>query len=189
VAATPIDEHHATEPASPYGVSKLALERLVHTMARSAGLGSTVLRFFNTYGPGQALSPYVGAVTIFTHALLRGEAPTIFGDGLQCRDFVHVDDITRGCVLALQSQPAAQGLTLNLGTGVATTVLQVVQAVQAALERPGPVRHAAAVPGELRYSIADIGLARRMLDYAPVHELAHALPPVVRAIAAAARNP
>lgn len=185
LAAVPIDERHPTEPASPYGISKLALERLVHTMARSAGIRSTVLRFFNTYGPGQALSPYVGAVTIFTHALMRAESPTVFGDGLQCRDFVHVQDITQGCMLALQRMHPA-GLTLNLGTGVATSVLQIVQAVQAALDRPGPVRHAAAVPGELRYSIADIGLARRVLRYAPVHDLGSALPPVVRAIAAAA---
>ncbi len=184
-APVAINEQHATEPVSPYGISKLALERLVHTMSQSAGLSSTVLRFFNTYGPGQALSPYVGAVTIFTHALMRGDTPTIFGDGLQCRDFVHVQDITQGCLLALARHEPGRA-TLNLGTGVATSIKEVVQAVQAALDRPGPVLHAPAVVGELRYSIADISRARQLLGYTPAHPLASELPPVVRAIAAAA---
>ena len=86
---TPIDEDHPVSPISPYGISKLALEQLVHRMAADAGMASTVLRFFNTYGQGQALSPYVGVVTIFANALRDGKAPTIFGDGEQCRDFVH----------------------------------------------------------------------------------------------------
>lgn len=179
----PIGEDHPTRPVSPYGISKLALEQLVHGMAKPAGATSTVLRFFNTYGPGQALSPYVGAVTIFTHALRRGEAPTVFGDGEQCRDFVHVDDVTQAVLLALQSD--VDGATMNVGTGIATSVNQVVGLVQSALGTAIEPRHAAAVPGELRNSIADIARAGALLGYRPRRRLGDDLPAVVREIAAA----
>ena len=181
----PIGEAHPTRPISPYGISKLALEQLVHGMAQSAGMGSAVLRFFNTYGPGQALSPYVGVVTIFANALLAGKTPTIFGDGEQCRDFVHVADVVQACLRALDSD--VTGETFNVGTGKATSVNRLFALVQDALEIPLAATHAAAVPGELRYSIADIGKARQLLGYAPQHSLERSLPEVVRAIASAKR--
>ena len=190
----PIDEQHPAHPISPYGVSKLALEQLVHGMAQAAGIGSTVLRFFNTYGPGQALSPYVGVVTIFANALRDGRAPTIFGDGEQCRDFVHVADVTQALLRALGA-PQAPGATYNVGTGIATSVNQLYALVRDALVRGALVRdalgqpldalHAPAVPGELRYSIADIGRIGAALGYVPAHKLEDALPAVVREIAGA----
>lgn len=181
---TPIGEDHPTRPVSPYGISKLALEQLVHGMAPAAGASSTVLRFFNTYGPGQALSPYVGAVTIFTHALRRGETPTVFGDGGQCRDFVHVDDVSQACLLALAAD--ANSTTMNVGTGIATSVNEVVALVQATLGTALPPRHAPAVPGELRNSIADVRRAEALLGYRPRRNLGADLAAVVHEIAAAA---
>lgn len=178
----PIDEQHPTHPISPYGVSKLALEQLVHGMAQAAGIGSTVLRFFNTYGPGQALSPYVGVVTIFANALRDGRAPTIFGDGEQCRDFVHVLDVTQALLRALDA-PEASGATYNVGTGIATSVNQLYSLVRGALGQPLDALHAPAVAGELRYSIADIGRIGQALGYVPAHKLEDALPAVVREIA------
>lgn len=178
----PIDEQHPTHPISPYGVSKLALEQLVHGMAQAAGIGSTVLRFFNTYGPGQALSPYVGVVTIFANALRDGRAPTIFGDGEQCRDFVHVADVTQALLRALDA-PDAPGATYNVGTGIATSVNQLYALVRGALGQPLDALHAPAVAGELRYSIANIGRISKALGYVPAHRLEDALPAVVREIA------
>ncbi len=178
---TPIDEQHPTRPLSPYGISKLALEQLVHGMAEGGGMTSVVLRFFNTYGVGQALSPYVGAVTIFTHKLRDGERPVVFGDGEQCRDFVHVNDVTQAVVRAVDSD--VSGVTLNVGTGIATSVNQVLTIVQQALGTSLKPLHQAAVPGELRYSIADIGAARLLLGYEPTNPLTAALPEIVRAIA------
>lgn len=175
-----ISEDHPTRPISPYGISKLALEQLVHSMASAGGATSTVLRLFNTYGVGQALSPYVGAVTIFTNALCRGEAPTVFGDGEQCRDFVHVEDVAAGCVQALQA--SSDKVTLNIGTGVGTSVNQVLAHVQTALGVTVTPLHAPAVPGELRFSIADIRRAAHLIDYQPEHRLADTLPAVVRNI-------
>jgi UDP-glucose 4-epimerase len=128
----PIGESHATHPISPYGISKLALEQLVHGMAKAAGISSAVLRFFNTYGPGQQLSPYVGVVTIFANALRDGKVPTIFGDGEQCRDFVHVFDVVSALQLALAT-PGVSGETFNVGTGVATSVNRLFDLVRSAL--------------------------------------------------------
>jgi UDP-glucose 4-epimerase len=184
-APIPIDEDHPTKPLSPYGISKLALEQLVHSMAAASGITSTVLRFFNTYGPGQALSPYVGAVTIFTNALQRGVAPTVYGDGLQCRDFVHVDDVARACTLALTA--TTQGVTMNVGTGQATSINDVIALVQSTLGSTLTPQHVPAAPGELRFSIANIQRAQSLLGYQPQRALERDLPAVVREIAQAAR--
>ncbi len=184
---TPISEDHRCDPISPYGISKLAAEQLVHRMAASAGIGSAVLRFFNTYGPGQALSPYVGVVTIFADALQGGKTPTIFGDGGQCRDFVHVADVVQALTLALHA-PALQGQTFNVGTGVATSVNTLYGLVADALGLARPASHAPAVAGELRYSVADIGRLHAVWGYQPRHTLQAALPAVVREVAARQRG-
>jgi UDP-glucose 4-epimerase len=162
---TPIAESHPTEPLSPYGVSKLALERLVHGMCRNTGRRSVVLRLFNTYGPGQALSPYVGAATIFADALRSARAPTIFGDGEQCRDFVHVQDVARAFQLAAASH--VSGMTLNIGTGQATSVNRLFELIRSTLGSDLRAVHAPAAAGELRYSVASIDAARQSLGFAP----------------------
>ncbi|NWF85487.1 MAG: NAD-dependent epimerase/dehydratase family protein [Bryobacteraceae bacterium] len=178
--AEPIDETHAVEPISPYGVSKLASERLTHTMARAAKLESAVLRLFNTYGPGQAFSPYVGVVTIFVNQLAAGEKVIIYGDGEQARDFVHVSDVARAFLLALGSD--SSGETFNIGTGRATSVNRVYELIAAQLGTGQPAVHVDAVPGELRYSVADIAKARRLLGYSPSHSFEESIGEVVREI-------
>lgn len=177
----PLSESHATQPTSPYGVSKLAAERLVELMCSQAGLSGAVLRLFNTYGPGQTFSPYVGVVTIFVNDLLAGRTVTIFGDGEQCRDFVHVDDVTSAFALALD-HGQAEG-TFNIGTGHATSVNTIYQHVCNALSRTGKVRHVEPVAGELRYSVADISAAHRAIGYQPKHRIADAMAASVGEIA------
>lgn len=163
--AEPIDESHATAPISPYGISKLASEQLTHAMCAHAGIQSGVLRLFNTFGPGQTLSPYVGVVTIFVNALARGESPAIFGDGEQCRDFVHVQDVAAAFLAAMESE--ISGETFNIGSGRATSVNQVYEGIRSALQSAVAARHEPAVGGELRYSIADVTKATRLLGYRP----------------------
>lgn len=178
----PLDESHPTVPASPYGVSKLAAEQLVQLLCAQAGMSGGVLRLFNTYGPGQTFSPYVGVVTIFVHDLLAGRTATIFGDGEQCRDLVHVDDVAGAFALALEAD-RAEG-TYNIGTGHATSVNAIYEQVRAALRVTGKVGRVAPVAGELRYSIADIGAARRALGYQPQHRIAAGMADIVAEIAA-----
>ncbi|MCC6930220.1 MAG: NAD-dependent epimerase/dehydratase family protein [Gemmatimonadaceae bacterium] len=177
-----VPESHLQRPLSPYGVGKMSAELLCQQMLAQLGIPFTAFRYFNTFGPGQRFTPYVGVITIFVTRLLSGESPTIFGDGLQRRDFVHVDDIAAGTVLALDGPPG----TYNLGTGVGTTVNELaallVQLVNPALQ----LQHAPAAEGELKHSVADISAARRALGYAPRRTLRGDLPATIAAIAAIA---
>ena len=177
---TPLDENHSTAPISPYGISKLAMEQLTHTMSVSTGLQSAVLRLFNTYGPGQALSPYVGVVTIFINALRNKKNPTIFGDGKQCRDFVHVEDVVSGFVRAMDTPTF--GETFNIGTGTPLSVNAVLQSLNRAMHTGYTGKHVEAVPGELRYSVADIRKAQKMLGYEPAHRFDSSIDVVVREV-------
>lgn len=131
--ASPLSETWATLPASPYGAGKLAAEHYWHLLCAQAGVESTVLRLFNTWGPGQAPSPYVGVLTHFARRLEAAEPLQIFGDGEQRRDFVHVDDVVQASVRVLD-HPAA-GKTLNVGTGLATSVNEVAHGLIAVFER------------------------------------------------------
>lgn len=178
--ARPMSEDHPTEAISPYGVSKLASERLVHLMCARFGMKSVMLRLFNTYGPGQAVSPYVGVVTIFVNKLGKGEQPAIYGDGAQCRDFVHVADVSDAIVAALESD--VTGRTFNIGTGVAESVNHVYEHVRLALGSSTPPRYEPAIPGELRYAIADIGAAREALGFEPRRRFEIEIARVVRDI-------
>ena len=171
----PVSETYPTEPLSPYGVSKLAAERVCRQMLGAAGIPLTVLRFFNTFGPGQAYTPYVGVITIFVTKLLRGEAPQIFGDGEQQRDFVHVGDITEGVLLSLGRSDGV----FNLGSGTPRTLNDLAALL---IERIAPgVRavHEPARDGELRFSVADIAAARASFGYDPTRPLAAHLDDVI----------
>jgi UDP-glucose 4-epimerase len=99
-APRPVPESHPTEPLSPYGWGKLASEGVARQVLAGRAIPLTICRFFNTFGPGQAYTPYVGVITIFVTRLLRGEPAMIFGDGEQQRDFVHVEDIVAGALAA-----------------------------------------------------------------------------------------
>lgn len=177
-SAEPIGEGHPTRPQAPYGVGKLASEQYVELVARTAGFQATCLRYFNTYGPRQSYTPYVGVVTIFVRRLLGGQRPIVFGDGSQCRDFVHVDDVVQCNLLALrEDEPEPQ--VYNVGTGRGTTVEQLGRELCDRLAPGTRPEHVEAHPGELKYSIADISRARARLGYVPRAELVHDLEGVI----------
>jgi UDP-glucose 4-epimerase len=166
-APAPIDESHATQPLSPYGIGKLAAEGVSRQILEARGIPFTALRFFNTFGPGQTYTPYVGVITIFVTRLLRGEPPVVFGDGEQRRDFVHVSDIVAGVLATPGRAPG----TYNLGTGRGTSLNALASLLTRRINPGLAPRHAPAHAGELRYSIANIAAARRRLDYAPVRTI------------------
>jgi UDP-glucose 4-epimerase len=178
-----VNETSPTAPLSPYGISKLAAEALTHQLCSNAGMSSVVLRLFNTYGHGQRLSPYVGAVTIFCNKLSEGKAPEIFGDGEQSRDFVHVEDVVQALLRAGEAD--VSGETYNVGTGVATSVNQVVEYLKRALEIQIEPKHVPAAAGELRCSVADISKARKQLGYSPLYNFSEAVVEVAREIVGA----
>jgi UDP-glucose 4-epimerase len=162
-APTPISERHPTLPLSPYGYGKLTAEGVGRQILGARGIPLTALRFFNTFGPGQTYTPYVGVITIFVTRLLRGEPAVIFGDGEQQRDFIHVDDIVAGVTAAPGREPG----TYNLGTGRGTSLNQLADVLTARINPALTPQHAPAQAGELRYSIADISAARRALGFQP----------------------
>ena len=177
-SSAPISESHATQPLSPYGVGKLAAESVARQILRSRGIPFSAVRYFNTFGPGQTYTPYVGVITIFVTRLLRGEGITIFGDGAQERDFVHVDDIVAGTAATPGRQPG----TFNLGTGHGTSLNQLAALL---IERLAPGQkpsYAPAQAGELRYSVADITAARHALAYLPTRTLQHDLDDVIASV-------
>jgi UDP-glucose 4-epimerase len=171
----PIPESHATRPISPYGVGKLAAESVARQILEARGVPFTAVRYFNTFGPGQTYTPYVGVITIFVTRLVAGQAITVFGDGEQQRDFVHVDDIAAGTMATVGRAPG----TYNLGTGRGTSLNQLADLLIRRLAPGQHPDHAPAHAGELRYSVADISAARNALGYQPMRSLAADLDEVV----------
>lgn len=164
----PLPEHAPTEPIAPYGAAKLAAERYWLMMGAQMGVPATALRYFNTYGPNQTFTPYVGVITIFIRRLLEGTPPVIFGDGEQRRDFVHVDDIVAANLAVLDAPAAAvAGGVFNVGTGRATSVNEIAAGLIAALAPGLRPEHAPAQAGELRNAIADSSALRRATGWEP----------------------
>ncbi|WP_426958728.1 NAD-dependent epimerase/dehydratase family protein [Muricoccus radiodurans] len=167
----PTPEWKRPNLASVYAITKFVQERLTLTLAPSYGMEASALRLWNAYGPGQALSnPYTGVLAIFAARLHNGQPPLIFEDGQQRRDFVHVEDVARAFVLAL-NEPGAVGGTFNIGSGVDRTVEAVAQDLATAMGRPGlaPEIAGKARAGDIRHNIPDISLARDRLGYEPIH--------------------
>lgn len=154
--------------ASVYALSKYDQERMCLMIGRAYGMPAVAMRFFNVYGPNQALSnPYTGVLAIFASRLLNDKPPLIFEDGKQLRDFVSVYDVARACRLALES-PAAEGHVLNIGSGRQTTILEVARRLNRVLgKRIDPEVTGKHRIGDIRHCFPDIGLARKVLGYEP----------------------
>lgn len=165
---TPLTEQSAMEPIAPYGAAKLAAERYWLLMGAHAGIPSTALRYFNTYGPNQTFTPYVGVITIFIKRLLTGQTPVIFGDGEQRRDFIHVDDIVRANLAVLDAGDAAvSGRVFNVGTEHATSVNEIAAGLIAILAPGRRPEYAPAQTGEMHNAIANVSAIRDALGWAP----------------------
>jgi dTDP-L-rhamnose 4-epimerase len=155
--------------ASVYALSKYDQERMCLMTGRAYGIPSVALRFFNAYGPRQALSnPYTGVLAIFAARLLNDAPPKIFEDGLQQRDFVSVHDVARGCRLALES-PNAPGDVFNIGSGRPMTVQAVASRLARVMNKQAiePEIVGKYRVGDIRHCFADIGKARQVLGYEP----------------------
>ena len=165
--ATPEDKTPAL--ASVYALSKYDQERLCLILGRVYGIPAVALRFFNTYGPYQALSnPYTGVLSNFASRVLNGNPPLIFEDGLQKRDFVSVYDVARAVRLALDT-PQAAGGAFNISSGEPMTVKEVAERTVAAIGRPDirPQITGKYRAGDIRHCFADITLAKQVLGWTP----------------------
>ena len=160
----PLREGHPQHPISPYGVAKKAVGDYLHYYREVHGLDYTVLALANVYGPRQDPHGEAGVVAIFAMKLLDKDRPTIFGDGEQTRDFVFVDDVVDAFVRASDT---GGGLTVNIGTGVETSVQQLFDAMARMTGLEEPARYAPPRPGELARSSLDPGRAEIHLGWKP----------------------
>jgi len=158
--------------ASLYALSKYDQERMCLVVGSAYKIPTVALRFFNVYGPHQALSnPYTGVLAIFAARFLNRKPPLIFEDGQQRRDFVHVRDVAAACRLALEVDGAVGGV-FNIASGQALTIRAIADLVATALGSPlQPQLTGQYRVGDVRHCLADISLARRVLGYEPKVEL------------------
>ncbi|MGZ5453541.1 MAG: SDR family oxidoreductase [Candidatus Aminicenantales bacterium] len=155
------------KPLSPYGVSKFVDEKYVQIFHVLHGLNAVALRYFNVFGPRQdPSSEYSAVIPLFITKMLRGERPTIYGDGEQSRDFIFVGDVVRANLAAAASARAA-GEAINVACGLGTTVNGLLEAVNDVLETKIEAVHAAPRPGDILHSKADISKAGRLMGFSP----------------------
>ncbi len=168
LSAVPTPEWKTPSLESLYALSKYDQERMCLMIGRAYGIPSVAMRFFNAFGPNQALSnPYTGVLAIFASRLLNGKAPLIFEDGQQLRDFVSVRDVARACRLALEV-PGAAGRVFNVGSGQQFTVSEVARKIARVLgKRIEPEITGNYRVGDIRHCFPDIGLAHEILGYQP----------------------
>ena len=162
---------------SVYALNKYDQEQLCLMFGAAYAVPVVALRFFNVYGPRQALSnPYTGVLAIFASRLLNRRRPLIYEDGRQRRDFVSVKDVARACRLALETERAA-GHTINVGSGRSATVEEIAAQLARVLDEPTiePQVTAKYRAGDIRHCFADISLARELLGYEPKVSLEHGL--------------
>lgn len=181
----PTDENKQPDLASVYALSKYVQERLTLMLCAAYGMEGVALRLFNVFGPGQQLSnPYTGVLAIFSGRLLNGQPPSIFEDGQQRRDFVHVADVARAFCLAMEA-PAAVGQAINIGSGRSHSVLEVARLLGQAMGREDLVPQILeqARSGDIRHCFADIRKARDLLGYSPRLRLEDGLQELVQWVA------
>jgi dTDP-L-rhamnose 4-epimerase len=155
--------------SSIYALNKFAQEQMALIVGKAYGIPTVALRFFNVYGPRQALSnPYTGVLAIFASRLLNGRPPLLFEDGLQRRDFVHVHDVAQAVKLAFETT-LGFGAAYNIGSGQSRTILSIAEDLARITGLPQIVPHVTGRyrAGDIRHCFADIGLSRRELGFAP----------------------
>jgi UDP-glucose 4-epimerase len=162
----PQDESMQPHPASPYAASKVEGERLVRALAQTGGVDAIALRFFNVYGLRQdPNSAYAAVIPRFMTRVAEGKPVTVFSDGLQTRDFVHVSDTARAVIAALDAKHVLGGVIANVGTGEATAVTELVRLVGAVLGKPAMVEYQPAREGEVRHSVAATERAAQLIGF------------------------
>jgi UDP-glucose 4-epimerase len=160
-------ENDLPSPISPYGAAKLGAEFYCQAFTATYGLQTVVLRYFNVFGPRQDPdSPYSAVIPIFITLLLNGRRPVIYGDGLQSRDFTYVENVVQANLLAADA-PDAVGRVLNVANGRSTDLLTLIAVLNKLLGTNVQPAHEAPRVGDVRESLADITLARKLLGYEP----------------------
>jgi UDP-glucose 4-epimerase len=174
----PIAEEHPTDPDTPYGVSKLAAEKVALAYHRLWGIEVVCLRYFNVYGRNQRFDAYGNVIPIFVFSLVRGAPITVFGDGEQTRDFVNVRDVAQANLKAALTRGISG--SFNVGSGTRISINRLVATLRSIVGEPVTVIHGPPRAGDVRDSLADIARARAELGYVPSVELTSGLQEYVK---------
>lgn len=169
----PIKEDHPVEPDTPYGSSKLCMEKECLAYAKLYDIEAVCLRYFNVYGPNQRFDAYGNVIPIFVFNMLRGEPLTIFGDGEQTRDFINVRDVVQANIKAAMTRGVSGAF--NTGSGGRITINGLVELIRKTSGLEPRVKHGAPRPGDVRHSLADISAAREAFGFNPAVPLEEGL--------------
>jgi nucleoside-diphosphate-sugar epimerase len=165
----PKRESMTPNPKSPYAAQKLAGEHYMRIFYEVYGVETVSLRYFNVFGPKQdPASTYAAVIPRFITAVLMGTAPTVYGDGLQTRDFTYIDNVVRVNLLACKASKEACGRVFNIACGERVSLLEILEIIYGLAGRRVPPRFEPPRPGDVRDSLADISLARDLLGYEPM---------------------
>jgi len=182
VEELPLSEEAPKRPISPYGVAKLAIEHYLYYYKVNYGLNYVVLRYGNVYGPRQDPRGEAGVIAIFSGKMLKGERPTIFGDGEQLRDYVYIEDVLQANMLATEKLEALNAnvrsiddLAFNIGTGKGTSVNALFAELKEILHFKGSSNYGEPRAGEIRNNALAIKKAQRILGYNPKYTLREGL--------------
>jgi nucleoside-diphosphate-sugar epimerase len=164
----PKREDMMANPISPYAVAKIAGEYYMKSFYQCYGLETICLRYFNVFGPRQdPRSPYSGVLAKFILQMLKGETPTIFGDGQQSRDFTYVDNVVSANLLACGAPSNAAGRVFNVACGSSVTLNEVVTKLKRLTGYSGQTMYQPERTGDVKHSLADLSLATKFLGYKP----------------------
>lgn len=164
----PKQETFSPCPINPYGLSKYMGELYAELYSSLYSLNTTCLRFFNVYGPRQnPNSPYSGVITNFVHKLLAHQNPVIYGDGYQSRDFIHVSDIVRACMLAAFHNSRKGCLIYNVATGIERNLHDILEILSEHLQRPFEIEYLPDRRKDIRHSLGDITKIKVELGFEP----------------------
>jgi dTDP-L-rhamnose 4-epimerase len=165
------DESSKLHPSSVYGITKMTQEQMIMTVCPTIGISPVALRYQNVYGPGQSLSnPYTGILSIFSNRILNKKPIQIFEDGLESRDFVHIQDVVSATLAALM-RPEANGEVIGIGSGVATSVMDAASTLVSAIGQSVPIKVIGSFRvGDIRHNFADLEKAHKLLSYQPVYK-------------------
>lgn len=172
----PKTEEMIPAPESPYALAKVAMEHYMRLFAKLYELETVTLRYFNVYGPRQdSSSMYSGVISKFCDDILADQRPTVFGDGLQTRDFLFVRDVVDANFLAMNNRALGKGEIFNIATGYTTSLLDLLDILKDLTGKDVQPRFKSNRPGDIRYSVADISRASQELDFTPRYSIREGL--------------
>ncbi|MBU0898761.1 MAG: NAD-dependent epimerase/dehydratase family protein [Nanoarchaeota archaeon] len=161
----PIKETAELKPTSPYGLSKLMAEDYCRIYSKLYGIKTVSLRYFNVYGPEQAFRRYPSVLSTLFHSMKDSKPFTIYGDGEQTRDYIHISDVVQANLLAASSKNLTKGEAVNIATGSTVSLNNLIKLVKDITNRDIEVSHSSPRKGDLLHSVADVSMAREALGF------------------------